>query len=72
MISDMGQRPQVKHSTWDIYRVTHDQTLRRRWRIQAALSKILKHHNKVVPTLATLPASLKHASVGDTGMCPPG
>lgn len=31
----------------------------------------LKHHEKLFPALATLPAPLKHATVDDIGMCPP-
>lgn len=71
VISDKGQRSQIKHSTPNIYGVTGNRNLRRRWRIKATV-QFLKHYKKLVPTLATFPDSVKHASVGDSGMCPAG
>lgn len=39
---------------------------------QSCTLNFLKHYKNLVPTLATFPNSVKHASVGDTGMCPVG
>lgn len=69
---DRGQQSQIRHSDLDTCSVDGGRNLRRQCQIKAVRTLIfLKHHEKLDPALATLPASFKHATVDDTGMCPP-